>query len=180
MAVGRGFWGLNRDAVFTKNVDVRIRDRFAGLNGHQKDVAAAASAFLGYDSNVGDEEKAAVFNGADRLLFLGVPTSSAQKEKPPLTPAVRGFLQLLGEIERGIVRLPFVLNCDWLMLNRDSRNIFLIEEVRVLEVGILELALGLADKVIDLRGRDPRDFIFNRVQPARADRQFLLDRKSVV
>ena len=37
---------------------------------------------------------------------------------------------------------------------------------------MLESPLGLADEMIDLRGGDARDFVFERDKSARADRQF--------
>src|SRR5205809_7017069 len=37
---------------------------------------------------------------------------------------------------------------------------------------VLEFALRLANQVVDLRGRDARDFVLDRRQAARADRQF--------
>src|SRR5690242_13597029 len=125
MPVGRGLRGLNWNSVLAENVDGRAADRFARFNRNQEDVAAVAGAFLGDNANVGDEQEPAVFDVADRFLLLRVPTARAQKEKAALASAIGGFLQLFGKIECGIVRLPFVLNRDWLVLNRDARNIFL-------------------------------------------------------
>src|SRR5436190_10861891 len=39
---------------------------------------------------------------------------------------------------------------------------------------VLEFALRLANQVVDLRGRDARDFVLDRRQAAGADRQFPL------
>ena len=79
---------------------------------------------------------------------------------------------MLREIERGIIRLPFVLQIDRLVFTRDARDVVLIEGT-VLEFGGLECAFGLADQMIDLVGSDPIDFEFDHWHAARTDRKFV-------
>src|SRR6476469_6089840 len=86
---------------------------------------------------------------------------------------------MLGKIERRIVCFPFVLECDALLLERDAGNVFLVEQVGVTEMRMLESSLGLADQMIDLRRGYTGDLVFDCVESAGTDRQlsFAIERK---
>src|SRR4029077_9200420 len=131
MSVRRCLGGLNGDSVLTQNFDCCVGDRFAGLDRNQKNIARAAGTFLGHNSNVCDKQEPTVLNVADRSLLVGVPAARDQKEKTPLGSAIGGFTQLLGKIERRIVGFPFVLERDWLVLNCDARDVFLVEQMGI-------------------------------------------------
>ena len=118
---------LDRHAVLAQNFHGGAGDRLAIFDRHQKDVAAAVGVFLRQNSDVGDEKKSAVAGRLDRFLFHRIPAARGQKEKAALAPAVRRFAEMLGEIERGVVRLPFVFHRDRLMLERNPRDIFLLK-----------------------------------------------------
>ena len=105
------------------------------------------------------------------FFFSGSQPRAVTKEETALASAVGRFAQMLGEIERRIVRFPFVLERDGLMLERDARNVFLVEEIGVVEMRMLEFSFGLADEMIDLRRGNTRNLIFDRAQSAGTDRQ---------
>ena len=86
---------------------------------------------------------------------------------------------MLGKLERRIVCFPFVLERDALLLERDSRNVLLGEELGVAKMRMLEFSLGLADQMIDLRRGDTRNLVFDCAESAGADRQlsFAAERK---
>ena len=58
------------------------------------------------------------------------------------------------------------------MLDCDSRNVFFVEQARFVKLRVLEFASRLADEVIDLGSCNASDFVLDRRQAARADRQF--------
>ena len=60
MTVRASFRCLDRNAVFAENLHRGAVDRFAGLDRHQENVAAAVGIFLRQNSNVGDEEESPV------------------------------------------------------------------------------------------------------------------------
>src|SRR2546423_3374759 len=136
MTVRPCFRGLNRNPVLAKDVYRRAGDRFPRLDGNEEDVASSTGAFFGENSKVSNEQKAAVFDIANRLLFSRIPAARAQEEEPALASAVRRFLQLLGKIERGIICFPFILERDRLVFDPDPGNIFLIEQMRIFELRI--------------------------------------------
>src|SRR5207237_3570623 len=103
----------------------------------------------------------------------GIPAARLDEEEAALTSAVRGLLQVLGRIERGIIRLPFVLQADRLILAREPRNVVLVERA-VFEFRRLEFALGLADEMVDLVREDAIDFELDHRDAARTDREFAL------
>ena len=86
---------------------------------------------------------------------------------------------MFGKLECRVVCFPFVLERDALLLERDAGNVFLVEELGVAKMRMLESSLGLADQMIDLRRGDTRDLVFDCAQSARADRQlsFAIERK---
>src|SRR5882724_11894341 len=86
---------------------------------------------------------------------------------------------MLGKLERRVVCFPFVLERDALLLERYAGNVFLVEEVGVTEMRMLEFSLGLADQMIDLRRGDTRDLVFDCAESAGTDRQlsFAAERK---
>jgi hypothetical protein len=86
---------------------------------------------------------------------------------------------MLGKLERRKVCFPFVLERDALLLERYAGNVFLVEEVGVAKMRMLESSLGLADQMIDLRRGDTRNFVFDCAESAGADRQlsFAVERK---
>ena len=86
---------------------------------------------------------------------------------------------MLGKLERRIVCFPFVLERDALLLERDARNVFLVEDFGNVKVRMLESSLGLADQMIDLRRGDTRNLVFDCAESAGADRQlsFAIERK---
>ena len=86
---------------------------------------------------------------------------------------------MLGKLERRIVCFPFVLERDALLLERDSRNVLLGEELGVAKMRMLEFSLGLANQMIDLRRGDTRNLVFDCAESAGADRQlpFAAERK---
>src|SRR6266576_7045048 len=79
---------------------------------------------------------------------------------------------MTGEVEGGIVRPKLVLEIDRLMLERDPRNVFLVEVAE--EFRVLEAAVGLRDEMIDLVGSDAGDFVFDLAPAARFDRELTL------
>src|SRR5947207_1373708 len=78
------------------------------------------------------------------LALDRVPAARRQEKEPALAPAVDWFAKMLGKIERGIVRFPFVFQGDRLVLEGNARNVFLIENSRILKPRMLEFSLGLA------------------------------------
>ena len=157
---------LDRHAVLTQDLHSRAIDRLAVLDRHQKDVAAAIDVLLRQNSDVRDEKKSAVANRIDRFLFRRVPTARGEKEKAALAPAIRWFAKMLGKIKRRIIRFPFVFDCNWLLLQPDTRDIFLIEQMGIAKFRVFEFALGLADEMVDLTRSDTRDFKFDARQSA--------------
>ena len=73
---------------------------------------------------------------------------------------------MLREIERRVVRLPFVFHRDRLLLNRDARDVLFVEIQRRPELRVFELPFSLANEMVDLSGGDARDFKFDRWQSA--------------
>ena len=130
----------------------------------------AVGIFLRQDSDVGDENETRIFGRLNRFFVNGVPTTRSQEKQTALTPAVRRLAQVFGEIERRIVGFPLVLERNSLVFERNSRNVFLVEQVGDLESGMLEVSFGLADEVIDLRCSNARNFVFNRAESAGTDR----------
>jgi hypothetical protein len=127
MAIRRRFGCLDRHAVLAQNLDGGAVDRLAVLDRHQEDVAAAISIFLCQNSDVRDQKKPAVANRRYRFLFRRIPAARSKKEKTTLASAVRWFAKMLGKIKRRIIRFPFVFERNRLLLERDPRDIFLIE-----------------------------------------------------
>src|SRR4030095_12981083 len=86
---------------------------------------------------------------------------------------------MFGKVERRIVCFPFVLERDALLLERYTRNIFLVEEIGVTEMRMLKFSLGLADEMIDLVCGDTRNLVFDCAESAGTDRQlsFAAERK---
>ena len=82
---------------------------------------------------------------------------------------MRRFAQVLGEIERRVVCLPFVFKRNALPFQCDPRNVFFIEKIGNLEGRMLKFSFGLADEMIDLRRRDAGNFVFDRAEPAGAN-----------
>src|SRR6476660_1578983 len=79
---------------------------------------------------------------------------------------------MLRKLEGRVVCFPFVLERDALLLERDARNVFLVEDFGNAKMRMLESSLGLADQMIDLRRRDARNLVFDCAQSAGTDRQF--------
>ena len=71
---------------------------------------------------------------------------------------------MFGKVERRIVCFPFVLERDALLFERYSGDIFLVEEIGIAEMRMLEFPFGLADQMVDLRRSDTRNLVFDRAQ----------------
>ena len=131
---------------------------------------SAVRIFLGQDPDVGHENEPRIFGRLDRFFRQRIPAARSHEKQTALAAAVRRLAQMLGEIKRRIVCLPFVLKRDGLPLESDPRNVFLIEKIGNLKPRMLEFPFGLADKMINLRGSDARNFIFDRIESAGANR----------
>src|SRR5207249_11555014 len=121
------------------------------------------------NTTVSNEKKTRLPNRRNYLPLYLVPAARRQEKKPALAPAVDWFAKMLGKIERGIVRFPFIFQGDRLVLEGNARNVFLIENSRILKPRMLDFSLGLTDQMVDLIGRDARDFIFDCRQTAGTD-----------
>ena len=111
-------------------------ERRARLDRKDENVAAPVSIFLHQHADVGDENETTIAYVAVRPFLDRIPLSRAHEKQAALAPAVRRHLEMTGKIEGGIVRPKFVLEIDRLMLERDPRNVFLVElteEFRVFE-----------------------------------------------
>ena len=139
------------------------------MNRHQKNIATAIRTFLGQDADVGNEKEAGLPYRGNYLALDRVPAARRQEKEAALAPTINRFAQMLGKIERGIVRFPFVFQSDRLVLEGNARDVFLIEDSRVLKPRMLKFALGLANEMVDLIGGDARDFIFDCRQTAGTD-----------
>ena len=95
----------------------------------------------------------------------------ANEKEAAFAPAVGRHLEMTGEVKGGIVRLPFVLERDRLVLPGNARNIVLVEG-GVLEFRRLEFALCLANQVIDLGGENAIDLKLDHGHAARSDGEF--------
>src|SRR5204862_4470450 len=93
------------------------------------------------------KQKSAVPCRPDRFLFDRIPAPGGQKEKTSLAPAVRWLAKVLREIERRVIRLPFVFHRDRLLLNRDARDVLFVEIQRRPELRVFEFPFGLANEV---------------------------------
>src|SRR6516165_11821032 len=173
MAVGVRLRSLEWDAVLPKKIDNHVRERLAFFDRHQKDVVTAVGTFLGQNADVGNENETRITD-PDRLLLDWVPTVRGQEKEAAFASAIGRFAKMFGEIERGVIRFPFVLHRDALPFGRDAGDVFVVEVIRVLKKRIFKFSFGLTDEVIDLGCCDPANLEFDRAQCARTDRQFLL------
>ena len=168
-AVRRSLRALDRDAIAAEDVDGHAGQRQTGLDRDHENIAGLVSVFLHQQSEVADENEPRRRDAFDEFFRDWVPRARLQEEQAALAAAVRGFLEILREIERGIVRLPFVLERDRLVFARDPRNVVLVER-RVLEFRRLEFALRLADEMVDLRGENAIDLELDHGHAAGPDR----------
>ena len=60
-------------------------------------------------AQIADEDEAAGGRRLDVFLLDRIPASSFNKQETAFAAAIRWPLQILGEIEGGLVGLPFVL-----------------------------------------------------------------------
>ena len=161
-----------RHAVLAQDLHGDAGEWRARLDRKDEDVAAPVGVFLHQQANVGDENEATIAHVADRPFLHRIPFSRAHEKEAALAPAVGRHLEMTGEVEGGIVRPKFVLDIDRLMLERDPRNVFLVELAK--EFRVLETAVGLRDEMIDLVRGDAGDFVFDLGDGARFDREFAL------
>jgi len=62
-------------------------------------------------------------------FFFSDPNQRITKNRPRSLPPSAGFRKCSEKIECGVVCLPFVLERDALMLERDARTVFLVKEL---------------------------------------------------
>ena len=160
--------GLEGNAVLAEEIDNHIRKRLALFDRQQENVVTAVRVFLGQDSDVSNENEARILD-PNPLVLSRVPALRGQEKEAALAPAVGRLAQMLAEIERGIIRLPFVFHRDSLPLGRDAGNVFLVEIIRHLEERVLEFSFRLADQMIDLRRGYATDLELDRAERARAN-----------
>src|ERR1700730_5937767 len=120
--------GLQRNPILAEKINRHTRERVALFDRHQKNVVTAVGIFLGQDSDVSDENETRIFD-LDEFFLLGVPALRTEEEQTPLASAISRLLQVLAEIERGIIRFPLILYRDVLPFGRDPGNVFLVEVV---------------------------------------------------
>ena len=146
-------------AVLAEDLHRDAGEWLALFDRKDKDVAGAVSVLLHQHADIGDENETTIAYVAIRPFLHRIPLSRANEKQAALASAVSWQPKMTGEIEGGIVRLKFVLEIDRLMLERDPRNVFLVELTEKFRV--FEIAVGLGDEMIDLVRGDAGDFVFD-------------------
>src|SRR5205814_9054837 len=108
----------------------------------------------------------------DRLLLGFVPAASSQEKQSAFAATIGWFAKMLGEIKRGVIRFPFVLECYALPFHCNPRNVFLVEQFGREEMRMLRISAGLANQMIDLRRSNPCDLVLDCASSTRTNRQF--------
>ena len=107
--IGGRFRALHRDSVSAEQLDRHAGDGLPGFDRGNKNIAGLIGVLLYEQAEIADQDKAARRGRLDLFFPDRVPAARFQEEKAAFAAAVRRLLQMLGKIERGIVRLPFVL-----------------------------------------------------------------------
>ena len=160
------------DAVLAQDFHRDAGERRARLDREEENIAAPVGVLLYQHAEVGDENEAAIAHVAHRFFFTGSHSRARTKKETALAPAIGRQLEMTGEIEGGIVGPKLVLEIDRLMLDRDARDVFLVELAK--EFRVLETAVGLRDEMVDLVRSDAGDLVFDDADAARLDRELAL------